>query len=342
MKLCTYRIGASSPEAGLVIDGQVYSVPRTLKAFSKRIKKLPVGDFSSLMGIVRAGEPAFNALRHLQDLLDGASGGKGSEPPASARPFPLDRVTLMAPLPRPTSIRDFLVFEDHLVNATHTVARQIFPPAAWLNTLMRKTTGRPLLRPPKVWYEMPTYYKGNPDTVIGPGEAVLWPSYTEKLDFELEFGLYILKAGKNIPASGVRAYIAGYTIFNYMSARDIQLREMKARLGPAKGKDFDTGNIMGPFLVTPDEVEDPYSLRMEAFVNGERWSDGNSSGMRFSFEEIIEHVSRDETIQPGDFIGSGTVGNGCGLELDLWIKPGDVITLKVEELGELTNPVIKK
>src|SRR5690606_35579928 len=110
------------------------------------------------------------------------------------------------------------------------------------------------------------------------------------------------------------SYIAGFTIFNDFSARDAQLEEMAARLGPAKGKDFDTGNAIGPWLVTPDEVPDPYALRMQARINGETWSDGNSRDMRFTFEEMLAHISRDETVYPGDLIGSGTVAGGCGLE----------------------------
>jgi 2-keto-4-pentenoate hydratase/2-oxohepta-3-ene-1,7-dioic acid hydratase in catechol pathway len=177
--------------------------------------------------------------------------------------------------------------------------------------------------------------------VIGTGETVLWPSYTKKLDYELEFGLFILTEGKDVPEKDAAGLIAGFTVFNDFSARDIQLEEMTARLGPAKGKDFDTGNAMGPWLVTPDEVGDPYSLKMEAFVNGERWSAGTSSGMHFSFPEIIAYVSRSETLKPCDFIGSGTAGGGCGLELDRWIQPGDTVTLKVEKIGELTNPIVK-
>ena len=144
-----------------------------------------------------------------------------------------------------------------------------------------------------------------------------------------------------VPRERAREHIAGYTVFNDFSARDAQMREMAGRLGPAKGKDFDTGNAMGPFLVTTDEVPDPYALTMVARVNGEEWSRGRSGEMHHRFEDIIAHVSRDETLHPGEFIGSGTVGNGCGLELDRWIAPGDVVELEVEGLGVLRNRVVK-
>jgi len=170
---------------------------------------------------------------------------------------------------------------------------------------------------------------------------VCWPKYTNRLDYELEFGVFIGRIGRDISREQARRHIAGYTIFNDFSARDIQLREMQGRLGLAKGKDFDTGNAMGPYLVTADEVPDPYNLTMVARVNGEEWSGGSSSDMHFKFDDIINYVSQDETLHPGEFIGSGTVGNGSGLELDRWLKPGDVIELEVERLGVLRNRVVR-
>jgi 2-keto-4-pentenoate hydratase/2-oxohepta-3-ene-1,7-dioic acid hydratase in catechol pathway len=170
------------------------------------------------------------------------------------------------------------------------------------------------------------------------------PSYTEKMDYELEFGIFIWKTGKDIPVEKAADYIGGYSVFNDFSARDIQLGEQKGRLGPAKGKDFDTGNAIGPYLVTSDEIKDPYSLQMTASVNGEEWSRGNSSDMYWRFEDIISHVSRSETLYPGEFIGSGTCsgkqGRGCGLELDRYLNSGDVVELWVEKIGTLRNRVV--
>ena len=134
-------------------------------------------------------------------------------------------------------------------------------------------------------------------------------------------------------------YIAGFTIMNDFSARDIQRKEMKVRLGPAKGKDFATA--IGPVLVTPDEIGDPYNLRMAAKVNGELWSEGNSGTIYHSFEKMIAFASQDEMLYPGDLIGSGTVGTGCGLEIDRWIQPGDVVELEIEKIGVLRNKVVK-
>lgn len=136
-----------------------------------------------------------------------------------------------------------------------------------------------------------------------------------------------------------REHIFGYTIFNDFSARDEQVKEMAGQLGPGKGKDFDGGNVMGPCLVTADEI-DPYNLTMIARVNGEEWGRGNSSDMGWKFEDCIVHVARSETIYPGEFFGSGTVGNGCGLEQLRFLKSGDVVELEVEGIGILRNRVL--
>jgi 2-keto-4-pentenoate hydratase/2-oxohepta-3-ene-1,7-dioic acid hydratase in catechol pathway len=253
----------------------------------------------------------------------------------------LDQVRLLAPVPRPRSLRDCLAFEQHLVRATRTVLKWRFSPLARLDAWVERRRGKALFGAPQVWYERPIYYKGNPSSVVGHDAEVRWPSFTEKLDYELEFGVFLGRPGRDIPESRAHEHIAGYTIFNDFSARDLQLREMQGRLGPAKSKDFDTGNVLGPFLVTPDEVPDPYSLSMLARVNGEAWSRGNSGQMHYSFEEILAYISRDETLHPGEFIGSGTVPSGCGLELDRWIQPGDTIELEVASLGVLRNRVMR-
>jgi 2-keto-4-pentenoate hydratase/2-oxohepta-3-ene-1,7-dioic acid hydratase in catechol pathway len=226
-------------------------------------------------------------------------------------------VRLRAPVPRPNSIRDTISFETHMRNSLKALG--------WSEI-------------PKVWYEIPIYYKGNPCAVIGPDEEIRWPAYSERLDYELEFGCFIGRAGRDIPEAEAHRHIAGYTIFNDVSARDAQQREMAMLLGPAKGKDFDASNAMGPCLVTPDEI-DPRNLRTLARVNGEVWTDAHSSDMYWTFPRIIEYLSRDETLYPGDFIGSGTAGFGCGLEHGKWLKPGDVIELEVEGIGVLRNLV---
>jgi len=231
--------------------------------------------------------------------------------------FALSEVQLRTPVPNPRMLRDFLAFETHTANGF-------------------KRRNEPV---PEPWYRLPVYYKGNPNTLLGTDEPLIWPSYTQKLDYELELACIIGKEGRNIPVEQAGQYIAGYAIMNDFSARDIQRDEMMCRLGPSKGKDFAT--VVGPWLVTADEVEDPRNLRMTAKINGELWSDGNSGTSHWSFEQMIAHVSMEESLYPGDILGSGTVGFGCGLELDRWLNQGDLVELEIQYLGTLKNRVVK-
>lgn len=191
---------------------------------------------------------------------------------------------------------------------------------------------------PKAWYDIPAYYKGPTSGFIGQNRIIPWPSYTKKLDYELELGCIIGKDGINIKAEQANSHIFGYTILNDISARDIQKKEMAIRLGPAKGKDF--CSIVGPVIITADEFDDQGpNLRMQAIINGDLWSEGFSGDAHYTWAQMIEHASQEEWIIATDFLGSGTVGTGCGLELDKWIAPGDLIELDVERIGRLKNIV---
>ena len=198
---------------------------------------------------------------------------------------------------------------------------------------LARIDAEPLGELPEVYRKQPIYYITNRFSVRGTNTTVKWPRYSQVMDYELEFGIITKNKGANISAAKAKDHIFGYTIFNDFSARDAQRIEMEGRLGPAKGKSFDGGNVMGPWIVTPDEIGDPYKLKMEARVNGEMRSQGISDGMLFSFEEIIAHVTKDETLMPGEFIGSGTVGGGCGLEIGQYLEHGDTIELEVEKIG---------
>jgi len=197
-----------------------------------------------------------------------------------------------------------------------------------------------LFRIPDVFYQQPIFYKANRLTVVGPDENILWPEYAEDMDFELEFGVFIGPGGKNIKKEDAQKHIFGYSIFNDISARDTQAIEMPGGLGPGKGKDFDTGNVIGPCIVTADEL-DPYDCTMIARINGEEWSRGHSSSIHWTFEDLIAHISQSETLYPGEFFGSGTVGGGCGLELGKYLSDGDVIELEVEGIGVLRNKIVR-
>lgn len=241
--------------------------------------------------------------------------------------WPLNEVGLLAPLSRPNTLRDAYAFETHVKTANRNRGRDV----------------------PEEWYEFPVFYFTNSTTIFGPGADIRIPQYTQAMDYELEVAAVIGKAGKNIPADKAIEHIFGFTIMNDWSARDVQRKEMKVGLGPAKGKDFATS--LGPWIVTPDELakfatERPgvYKLEMTAKVNGKELSRGNWSDMFFSFGQIVARASEEVELQPGDVIGSGTVGTGCLLELTKaegpWLKKGDVIDLQVEQLGTLTNKVV--
>jgi 2-keto-4-pentenoate hydratase/2-oxohepta-3-ene-1,7-dioic acid hydratase in catechol pathway len=247
-------------------------------------------------------------------------------------------VEILAPIPEPRQMRDGMSFPLHILQAPRGALKLAARAKNDMAELAR-LDAEPLGDLPDVYRKQPIYYITNRFSVRGTNTTVKWPRYSQVMDYELEFGVITKNKGANISPARAKDHIFGYTIFNDFSARDAQRIEMEGRLGPAKGKSFDGGNVMGPWIVTPDEIGDPYRLKMEVRVNGKIRSQGVSDGMLFSFEEIIAHVTKDETLMPGEFIGSGTVGNGCGLEIGWYLEHGDAIELEVEKIGVLKNRV---
>lgn len=219
-------------------------------------------------------------------------------------------VRLLAPVPRPRRIRDYLCYPAHLRLTADYV--------------------------PEAFAAMPIAWKGNPDTVTGPEEPLLWPAYTDQLDFEFEIGFFVGTEGVDIGVEAASRHIAGVTIFNDVSARDIQFFEMQMGIGPSKGKDF--CSAMGPYVVTPDEI-DLGDIACEVRVNGEVWSRASTSTAAYSMAEVLAWASHGEPVYSGEFLATGTVDGGCGLELDRWVAPGDVIELDAAGLGVLRNVV---
>src|ERR1700693_4214279 len=206
-------------------------------------------------------------------------------------------VELLSPVPRPESIREFMVFEQHVINCTRRFGMPRW--VASIDRMVDKTLGRKATlayRMARPWYERPVYYKGNRMNVIGDGARLTIPGYTKAFDWELEFGIFLCQQGRDIPKEKARDFIGGYTIFNDFSARDIPKRKMGGRLGTPNGKDFGGGHGVGPVLVTPDEIPDAYNLAMRARVNGEEVSYGHTKGLRWTFEELIAYVSQSETL----------------------------------------------
>jgi len=327
MKLVTFQDGAGADRLGaLVADG---SKIVDLQAAQETAQGRPDPAFASMLALIEAGDAA---LERARALAASAKAGRA----VVAR----DAVRLRAPIPVPPQVRDCLCFEQHLVNA-FTMARKLRAAAAPdPEAALRDIEAKGLFRIPEVWYQQPIYYKSNRFSVIGTDQDIEWPFYAEKLDFELEFGCFIKKGGKNIPKDKARDYIFGYSIFNDVSARDTQVIEMAGNLGPAKSKDFDTGNVIGPCIVTADEF-DPYRQTMIARVNGVEWARGETGSMHWKFEDLIAYISRSETLHPGEFIGSGTVGGGCGLEQNRYLAPGDLIELEVTGIGVLRNRIVR-
>src|SRR5919199_683554 len=233
----------------------------------------------------------------------------------------LDQVRLRAPVLQPPTVRDFMAYEEH---ASFWGRRQLS----------------------EAWYRLPIFYFSNPLRIFGPDEEVPYPSASERLDYELEIGCVIGREGSNVPASAALDYIAGFTIFNDWSARDLQFDEMECRLGPAKGKDGATA--LGPWLVTVDELSSylrdaRLHVHCTVKVNGELWMEGDAGIMHHTWADFVERASRDSRIVPGDVFGSGTVSGGTVGEAigrgyqARYLEPGDVVELHVEGIGVLRN-----
>lgn len=269
--------------------------------------------FRDPAGAERVGELDGEVIHHLAapTMIDWLA-GRGRE--RTSANWPLDAVPIGAPVPEPPSVRDFYAFEGHVA-------------AGW------RRRERPI---PDYWYEDPVFYFSNPASILGPGDPVRRPASTRMLDFELEIAAVI----------GAGGTIAGFTLMNDWSARDVQRREMAVMLGPAKGKDFATS--LGPWIVTPDEL--PYRdgvLAVEAWaeVNGREVGRGRADAMHFTWDRLVEHAARDTRLRPGDILGSGTLDRGCLLELgpldgERWIEPGDTVTVAAKGLGALSATVV--
>ncbi|MCM0018780.1 MAG: fumarylacetoacetate hydrolase family protein [Tagaea sp.] len=251
---------------------------------------------------------------------------------------PLDAVRLLAPLPEPRQMRDCMTFPLHIRQGPRGMAR-LRALAAGDAAEAARIGAEPLPDLPSVFGERPIYYITNRFNVAGPDTVLRWPAYSGVMDYELEFGIVTRKRGRDIPLANAAAHIFGYTIFNDFSARDVQAVESLGRLGPSKSKSFDGGSVLGPWIVTPDEIGDERDLTLVASIDGVEVSRGSSGDMLFSFAEILAFVSRDETVMPGEFVGSGTVGNGCGLEHGRFLRDGETVELRVSRIGALRTTV---
>jgi 2-keto-4-pentenoate hydratase/2-oxohepta-3-ene-1,7-dioic acid hydratase in catechol pathway len=318
MKLVTFETDGAPRLGALVGEGGVLDL--TGAAPGKAA-------FASLQALIEAGERTWDQARELV--------AKGSAGPLLAR----SDVRLLAPLPRPVRLRDCSLFLEHMEKALLKMARTLAeaqpdPEAAYRELL---ATGRYDLKP--IFREQVLYYNANHLAVIAPEEDLVWPSYSQWMDYELEWACVVGRGGSDISAADARGHIFGYTIFNDWSARDVQLPIMEAQLGPGEGKDFANG--LGPCVVTADEFADPYALTMTARVNGEEWSRGSTGTMQHSFEDALVQFAREKRLCPGEVVGSGTVLSGCGFELGRRLAAGDLVELEIEGIGVLRNRIVR-
>jgi fumarylacetoacetate (FAA) hydrolase len=299
---------------------------------SDNAKSLGKGLPDDMHSFLQQGEEAMKAAKEINEQIKSGNNNLKQE----------TGVKIIAPVPHPTSCRDGYAFRQHVAAARRNRKVEMI----------------------KEFDQYPIFYFTNHNAIQGPGEIYCMPDHFQKLDFELEAAIVIGKRGRNIRAAEADEYIAGYMIMNDMSARTLQMEEMLLNLGPAKGKDFST--VIGPWLVTPDELEpfripapknhvgNRYNLGMKCFVNGKKVSEGNLGDMDWTFAEIIQRCAYGVDIIPGDVIGSGTVGTGCFLELNgtgllndpnfkpQWLQPDDVVEMEIDGLGKLSNTIRKE
>ncbi|MGW3283459.1 fumarylacetoacetate hydrolase family protein [Streptomyces sp. NPDC001002] len=320
MRLVTFQPVAGGPRLG-VLDGGTVVEPQAVLRAEQRLRSGPAAVerapevATEMVAFFESGDRGLDHARRAIDIARARHrrGDTLTDDDGAPVVHAADEVRLLAPVPRPRRIRDYLTYKHH-------------------------ATGAGLVVPP-AFAAMPICYKCNVETVVGPDAELLWPSYTDQLDFELEIGFFTSGGGRDLTPREAEKRIAGITIFNDVSARDIQLFEMSLSIGPSKGKDFCTA--MGPCVLTTDEV-DEWSIAMSARVNGETWTSGTSKERQFSFAEVLAWASLDEDVYPGEFLAVGTVGGGCGLELGRWIRPGDVVELEASGVGVLRNVVGEK
>lgn len=309
---------------GFYINGKIYDLVENGNTLS-------ITPPSTMLELLWHEDAGMDAARRIHDaIVEGKTD------------ITVDKIMMLAPIPNPPSCRDAYAFRQHVATARRNRGVEMIPE----------------------FDQYPIFYFTNHNAIFGEGNVYVEDDHLQKLDFELEAAVVIGKRGKNISSKDADKYIAGYTIMNDLSARVLQMEEMKLNLGPAKGKDFAT--IIGPWLVTPDELEqykietefgDKYDLRMQAYHNGKQISDGSMKDMNWTFAEIIERASYGTEVYPGDVIGSGTVGTGCYLELNgtwtleakergeehapIWLQNGDTIELTIDGLGKLSNKIVK-
>lgn len=303
MKVVTFET-AESPRVGLILeDGRVLDLQAAAQALGGQVELGDPSVFTDTISLFGAGRAGLDDARR---VLDGAMSALDSEQLQAAV---MVAPRLLAPVPRPPRVRDYLTSVQH---------------------------AKKLNMPVQALEQMPVCYQGNHLDVLGPDAEIPWPAYTDQLDYELEPAFVVGAAGRDVPVAEALSHIVGVTLFNDVSARDIQALEMSSLVGPSKGKHF--ANVVGPCVATLDEVEiDAWQL--ESRVNGEVWGAPKHWSADYGIAEVLSWASWQQDLFPGEVIALGTVGQGCGVEIGRWIQPGDVIELEMAGVGILRNVV---
>lgn len=326
MKIATFQMPGSRPALGVV------SLDATRILDAAALANSMTGStegYLSMLELIKSGP---SALQQLKDWV-----GDGTDP--RLRWMELPKVQLLAPLPNPRRLRCFSTYEKHLVQAFRRV----------LSHKLNKFTfavvsGLGLIKAPKKFFTVPAYYKGNHLAIAGPDQIIVWPSYSEMLDYELELAMVIGKAGRDVPVGEALDYVFGYTVCNDFSARDALMGELGIgpSAGPAKGKDFDSSNAIGPWIVTSDEMGDPATAVMTVSVNGRLRGSAKAGDAAHSMASMIAYASRGETLCPGEILSCGAVGDGTGIESWQFLEPGDRVDLSIDRIGVLSNVIGEK
>ena len=285
---------------------------------------------SDMIAMLRTG-PSFR--QHLEGLMDAWLMSHEADQEAC------DDAPLLPFEPR--SYRDFMLYERHAVDAARGYAKRFIPAGYLIAAGYERITGRtfPLFRPKQIWYRKPIYYMGNHLSFVTENHGISFPSYSRALDYELELGALIVTPLRNATPKEALAAIGGFVVFNDFSARDVQLAEMKSGFGPAKAKHF--ANAISAVVVSADEIL-PFlnDLQGEVRINHESIVRTSTAGMHFTLGEAIAYASLEEQLYPGEFVATGTLPGGSGMENGHWLKPGDTIELSIDKVGTLTNPIL--
>jgi len=311
MKLVTFKSN-NGPRLGVLVNSDTSILD--VQAAQIRAAGKPHPVLASMQALIEADKPGLEIIESLVDSHD------------SGDQVPCVEDVLLPPL-IPVQMRDCLGFFQHIKNSMerHQAAQGLSDTVAKGGLI-------------ELFWKRPFWYKCNRMATVGTGTVVHWPAYSKLMDYEMEMGAIIWRRGVNIRKEDAGQHIFGYTIFNDFSARDAQADEMRT-LGPAKSKDFDGANVLGPCIVTADEF-DFNAAKMISKVNGEIQNEGMASSINYTFADMIAFINQSETIYPGEMIGSGTVGGGCGLEVGRLLQSGDVVELEITGIGKIRNQVI--